>query len=163
MDEGNSVSRIGEEVGAAGLMAPAPEVYELQVARWEGRIRCVYLNDYRIAGGKPWGGFEPAATWGVTFQDIANAVPVVSDLLEALTYGFTLYGYGGPDGPWPIERRREFDRLARAAISKALGTSAPADSEVSSVGGGGDGSSRALLRRGQEPRTATQHSDGEDR
>lgn len=93
-----------------------PKTYELQVARWDGRIRCVYLNDYRIAGGKPWGGFEPAATWQITMKDICDAVPEVRAALEAVRYGFDLYGYDGPDGPWPVEKRHEFDRLARAAL-----------------------------------------------
>jgi hypothetical protein len=29
---------------------------ELTVVRWEGHLRCAYLNNFRIAGGKPWGG-----------------------------------------------------------------------------------------------------------
>ena len=51
----------------------------------------------------------------------ADLIASAPDLAEALKYGLDLYGYDGPDGPWPIEKRREFDRMARAALAKAHG------------------------------------------
>ena len=45
-----------------------------------------------------------------------KAADRIERLEAALKYGFDLYGYDGPDGYWPIEMRREFDRLARDAL-----------------------------------------------
>lgn len=38
-------------------------------------LHCVYLNDYRIAGGKPWGGGTTTKEWLLSFADIKKAVP----------------------------------------------------------------------------------------
>lgn len=49
---------------------------ELMVVNWEGHIHCAYLNDFRIAGGKPWGGGTPAKTWSnVTLREVIRAFP----------------------------------------------------------------------------------------
>lgn len=62
----------------------APDGYELMVCGWEKNPRhCVYLNDYRIAGGKPWGGAHIASQWRVSLSDLANAIPAVQRALEA--------------------------------------------------------------------------------
>ena len=29
---------------------------KIEVVEWQGELRCIYLNDRRIAGAKPWGG-----------------------------------------------------------------------------------------------------------
>ncbi len=34
----------------------------------------IYLNDYRIAGPKPWGGGRVLHSWEVTAADIRNAL-----------------------------------------------------------------------------------------
>lgn len=47
----------------------------LEVVEWEGRVHCVYLNDHRIAGGKPWGGGRVCATFATLEKDLAAAVP----------------------------------------------------------------------------------------
>ena len=49
---------------------------ELCITRWEGHVRCAYLNDFRIAGGKPWGGGQTLKAWqGITVRDLARAIP----------------------------------------------------------------------------------------
>jgi hypothetical protein len=35
----------------------------------------VYLNDYRIAGPKPWGGGRVIKTFKVTLKDLIEAIP----------------------------------------------------------------------------------------
>lgn len=35
---------------------------------------CVYLNGYRIAGPKPWGGGQIVRTWEVAAKDIRHAL-----------------------------------------------------------------------------------------
>lgn len=44
---------------------------------------CVYLNDYRIVGEKPWGGGTITNTWKVSLKDIVRAlrgaVSIVAD------------------------------------------------------------------------------------
>ena len=51
--------------------------YELSVCKWEGRVHCVYLNDYRIAGGKPWGGASDMKTWPISINDLESAIPAL--------------------------------------------------------------------------------------
>lgn len=48
-----------------------------------------------------------------------QVLATIEQLRTALQYGFDLYGYHGPDGPWPLDKRHEFDRLARQALAKA--------------------------------------------
>ena len=49
---------------------------DLKIVRWEGHIRCVYLNDIRIAGGKPWAGGTTIRKFaGITVRDLARAIP----------------------------------------------------------------------------------------
>lgn len=48
----------------------APETLRLDIVRWEGQIRCVYLDDTRIAGGKPWGGGDIIASFKVDPADL---------------------------------------------------------------------------------------------
>ncbi len=42
----------------------------------DGSIRCVYLNDYRIAGSKPWVSMKckTIATFAVSDKDLKHAV-----------------------------------------------------------------------------------------
>ena len=91
--------------------------FELMVCGWDKNPRhCVYLNDYRIAGGKPWGGAQTESHWYITLDDLCAAIPELRAMREALRFGFYLYGLDGPDGPWPMDKRREFDRLARLGL-----------------------------------------------
>lgn len=36
--------------------------------------RCLYINGYRVAGPKPWGGGQIVATWDVTEEDMRAAL-----------------------------------------------------------------------------------------
>jgi len=91
----------------------APKTYELMVCGWDRNPRhCVYLNDYRIAGGKPWGGAQSETHWHVTMEDLANAIPDIHLMREALrkiAAGEGVYG----------AQAHEYKELARAALSKA--------------------------------------------
>lgn len=51
---------------------------ELTVVKWEGRPHCVYLNNFRIAGGKPWGGGTTLKEWKtVTLRDLIRGIPAL--------------------------------------------------------------------------------------
>jgi hypothetical protein len=43
----------------------------LKIVEWEGQIHCVYLDDVRIAGGKPWGGGDVIASFKVKPADLS--------------------------------------------------------------------------------------------
>lgn len=53
--------------------------YKLTIVEWEGSVRCVYLNDYRIAGSKPWGGGKTLREWTITLDDLRNAIPELQE------------------------------------------------------------------------------------
>ena len=36
---------------------------------------CVYLNNHRVAGGKPWGGGKISASWRISLKDLQAALP----------------------------------------------------------------------------------------
>lgn len=36
--------------------------------------QCVYLNDHRIAGPKPWGGGQVIGRWTVRLKDLKDAI-----------------------------------------------------------------------------------------
>lgn len=56
---------------------------DLMIVQWEGSLHCAYLNDFRIAGGKPWGGGDNAKSWsGITIRDLARAIPALRNELE---------------------------------------------------------------------------------
>lgn len=59
-----------------------PATFELAVVHFEGRIHCAYLNDYRIAGDKPWGGGVTAKNWKVELKDLAHAVPAIKTAFQ---------------------------------------------------------------------------------
>lgn len=43
-----------------------------------GAVRCVYLNDYRIVGSKPYASEElPFRDFKVTLADLENAIPAI--------------------------------------------------------------------------------------
>ena len=54
---------------------------ELTIVRWKGRLRCAYLNNHRIAGGKPWGGGPPAKEWSLTLREVIRAFPALQKAL----------------------------------------------------------------------------------
>lgn len=52
--------------------------FDLLIVQWEGHPRCAYLNDFRVAGSKPWGGGRTLAQWkNVTLNDVIRAFPVL--------------------------------------------------------------------------------------
>ena len=60
------------------VTSPKPDDvrFELVVSAWEGNpAHCIYLNDHRIAGGKPWGGGTTTAKWSVSLADLRRALP----------------------------------------------------------------------------------------
>lgn len=59
---------------------------ELAIIRSSGHISCAYLNDLRIAGGKPCVDNTPAATFSnITLRDIVRAIP---ELWRALSLDY---------------------------------------------------------------------------
>lgn len=46
--------------------------------------RSVYLNDFRIAGNKPWGGGRVENTFRVKIDDLARALHIDDEKLESL-------------------------------------------------------------------------------
>ncbi len=46
----------------------------LELIEWENRPHCLYLNNTRIAGGKPWGGGKIIRTWNIERSVILEAL-----------------------------------------------------------------------------------------
>jgi hypothetical protein len=62
---------------------PEAKEHTLKIVEWQGRIRCAYLDDFRIAGGKPWGGGKVVKTFTVTNADLLTALRIaVPDYAE---------------------------------------------------------------------------------
>jgi len=51
-----------------------PKELKLDLVEWEDRPHCIYLDDYRIAGSKPWGGGKIVKTWKVRRSDLEEAL-----------------------------------------------------------------------------------------
>ncbi len=50
--------------------------FSLKLIRWNGNsAHCVYLNNTRIVGGKPWGGGTVQREWRFTLEDLRRAFP----------------------------------------------------------------------------------------
>lgn len=50
--------------------------FSLMVVRFNGNpAHCVYLNNHRIVGTKPWGGGDAQASWRFTLADLQAAFP----------------------------------------------------------------------------------------
>jgi hypothetical protein len=47
------------------MTARKPKRLELDMVLWQGRPHCLYLDGYRVVGGKPWAGGTSAYTWSV--------------------------------------------------------------------------------------------------
>lgn len=86
--------------------------FELMVCGWEKNPRhCVYLNNYRIAGGKPWGGAHSHKAWDVTLDDLAAAIPAIRHMRDALTMIATGEGFYGAQAG-------EYKNIARLALAE---------------------------------------------
>ena len=87
--------------------------------------RCVYLNDYRIAGWKPYVSENlPQHRFRVSADDLARAVggnyAAHDDLLAALSRAVDLYGKQG--GPWNVPSDPgSWIAQAKDALAKAKG------------------------------------------
>lgn len=72
----------GSSLGGAIPDAELDKPLALKIVEWEGRIHCAYLNDFRIAGGKPWAGGRTVKAWGdVTIRELARAIPALREAL----------------------------------------------------------------------------------
>jgi hypothetical protein len=89
--------------------------YELMVCGWERNPRhCVYLNNRRIAGSKPWGGAHDHKAWTVTLDELGAAVPEIREMREALERLETPAPGVKKLPPWAIG-------IIRAVLAKAEG------------------------------------------
>jgi len=43
---------------------------------------CLSVNDYRVAGPKPWGGGKITRSWTVTIKDLIGGLPELKALLQ---------------------------------------------------------------------------------
>lgn len=59
--------------------ADLDETCALDVVSWNGSpAHCAYLNDFRIAGGKPWAGGTTLRSWkGISLRDVIRAFPAL--------------------------------------------------------------------------------------
>lgn len=54
------------------------DIIKLVIVDWNGHSNhCVYLDDYRIAGGKPWAGGRVSKEFNVRREDVLRALQVV--------------------------------------------------------------------------------------
>ena len=58
---------------------------KLTVVRWQERIHCIYINDHRIAGGKPWAGGTTEKEWNTSLREVIRAFP---ELQKALGFDY---------------------------------------------------------------------------
>ena len=66
--------------------------------------RCVYLNDFRIAGGKPYVSENlPQHSFSVKISDVLHAIQGDAHLADAVALiRETVATYGKPGGPWNV-------------------------------------------------------------
>lgn len=57
----------------------APSVLVLELVQWQDRPTCLYLDNYRVVGGKPWGGGHAVYSWKVR---VAQLQQLLSDARE---------------------------------------------------------------------------------
>lgn len=55
----------------------------LDICGWQNNPHhCVYLNEHRIVGGKPWGGGTTTKHWDLTLRELACAIPELQKILR---------------------------------------------------------------------------------
>ncbi|MFA5133068.1 MAG: hypothetical protein WC444_07115 [Candidatus Paceibacterota bacterium] len=60
---------------------PTEKEYEIAIVSGvEGK--CISLNNYRLAGNKPWGGGKVEKSWNVTLKDLLGAIPELKELID---------------------------------------------------------------------------------
>lgn len=106
-----------------------PKTYELAVVGWNGTpVHCVYLNDYRVAGGKPWGGSETYRGWQISMKDIESAIPEVAKVRSAAKALIDRdCQYAGANVVIPCADHAEAMRLVRELRAAIADTSEPND------------------------------------
>jgi hypothetical protein len=50
------------------------DLHKLELVAWQDHPHCLYLNDFRIAGSKPWGGGKIIRTWYISESDLKIAL-----------------------------------------------------------------------------------------
>lgn len=57
---------------------------DLMICGWNGNpVHCVYLNNHRIVGTKPWGGGITTKSWNyLTIRELARAIPELRSALD---------------------------------------------------------------------------------
>lgn len=98
----------------------------LELLVWDGRPHCMYLNSYRISGGKPYGGGESIQSWRVSqaqLQDIltsANARGMSSVALEVFKHTNNTYAVYLDnvllEGPRPDSRNARPRRVGSTVV-----------------------------------------------
>jgi len=59
----------------SGAVEPKGTIELVVVKHGKNPAHCVYLNSYRIAGQKPWGGGDTTASWDVSLDTLRVAIP----------------------------------------------------------------------------------------
>jgi hypothetical protein len=86
-EEALSAQQAAGEAEAVGTVKQSLTVEDLDkettltIVRWQGRIHCAYLNDFRIVGGKPWAGGSTEKEWKVTLREVVRAFPELQKAL----------------------------------------------------------------------------------
>lgn len=101
-------------------MESKAQTYELSVCGMRGVPRyCVYLNNHRIAGAKPWGGAQTQTDWTVTLDQLCDAIPEVARWRSALTEALAFLDRIEGDGYGGMADYMSAQEAARAALAAA--------------------------------------------
>lgn len=114
---------------------PAATPLKLDVIRF-GTQQCIALNDYRIAGGKPWGGGNIEATFQVDPADLWSAAHKALSAFAAPAPAEPCDGEAFPalgDAPMIARALRELDWSNASIGHKAIVTAAAVALETLSV------------------------------
>ena len=71
------------------LEKPVPFV----LVKWEGRLHCAYLNNFRIVGGKPWGGGTVEKEWKTSLREVIRAFPALQKAVGLNNLGQPMQAY----------------------------------------------------------------------
>ena len=84
-----------------GLAEPkptkTPRLLPLELVLWEGHLSCAYLNDYRVVGGKPWGGGRGAYIIDIRTEQLQH---ILQRAAERGSSSVTVEVYRHPDGEY---------------------------------------------------------------
>jgi hypothetical protein len=80
--------KIFDDACRAARSSPRPELLDRKLslnighAETEKRNVSVYLENFRLAGQKPWGGFTADHSFKITLRDLCLAIPDLGEALE---------------------------------------------------------------------------------